>query len=318
MNFGILTSGGDAPGMNAAIRAFVRLAVSQGHTVLGIERGFEGLTLGVARPLEMSSVADILMMGGTMLRTSRYPAFRDAVVREQAWSHWQEWQLDGLVVLGGNGSLAGAAVLAASGLAVVGIPSSIDADIPGTEYSLGFDTAVNTITSSIDKIRDTASAHERIFVVEVMGNKSGQLAAAAGLAGGAEAVIVPEIAPDFPAIAERLHQTRARGKRHSFLVVAEGAGAATDIAQHMERLTGYEVKTVVLGHTQRGGPPTAHDRIMAALYSERALEALLDGRHGMMVGLKHGELTLLPLRTTVEDVGTPRVDWMALAELLGR
>nr|WP_275107353.1 ATP-dependent 6-phosphofructokinase [Sulfobacillus harzensis] len=313
-----MTSGGDAPGMNAAIRAFVRLAIGEGDEVLGIERGFEGMAEGLARLLTVSSVADILMRGGTMLRTSRYRAFEDPSTRERAFEWARQQQLAGLVVLGGNGSLAGAVHIAERGLPVVGIPSSIDGDVPGTDYTLGFDTAVNNITASMDKIRDTASAHERIFVVEVMGNRSGQLAVAAGLAGGAEAVIVPEIAPDYHAIARRLDETYARGKRHSFLVVAEGAARAADVAEEMRSLTGHEVKTVVLGHTQRGGPPSAHDRIMAALFAEEALRCLRDGNPSAMMALSKSQVVAVPLDVVSRQQAGLNVGWMALAERLAR
>ncbi len=318
MRWGILTSGGDAPGMNAAIRAFVRLAIGEGDEVLGIERGFEGLAEGLGHPLIVSSVADILMTGGTVLRTSRFRAFQDGPTRDQALIHAVEWGLSGIVVLGGNGSLTGALRLAEAGLVTVGIPSSIDGDIPGTGYSLGFDTAVNNITASMDKIRDTATAHERIFVVEVMGNRSGHLAVAAGLAGGAEAIIVPEIRPDFGAIAARLDETYARGKRHSFLVVAEGAGRAGDVAEIIGELTGHEVKTVVLGHTQRGGPPTAQDRIMAALFAEEALKALKEGTGPVMTAFKGGTVTRVPLADISEPDAGLSVAWRALAERLAR
>lgn len=318
MRWGILTSGGDAPGMNAAIRAFVRLAIGQGDQVLGIERGFEGMVEGLGHPLAVSSVADILMTGGTVLRTSRYRAFEGGPARERALAHARAWGLSGVAVLGGNGSLTGALRLAQAGLATVGIPSSIDGDIPGTDYTLGFDTAVNNITASMDKIRDTATAHERIFVVEVMGNRSGHLAIAAGLAGGAEAIIVPEIRADFSAIAARLHETYARGKRHSFLVVAEGAGRASDVAETIGKLTGHEVKTVVLGHTQRGGPPTARDRIMAALFAEEALKALKENAGSVMTALQGGTVTRVPLAAILHPDAGLSVAWRALAERLAR
>lgn len=318
MNLAILTSGGDAPGMNAAIRAFVRRAIAEGHQVRGIERGFEGLVHGVQRPLAVASVANILMTGGTILHTSRFPVFRDPPMRSQALAHLDAWGVQGLLVLGGNGSLAGAYELSQLGVSVVAIPTSIDNDIPGTEYSLGFDTAVNNITGSMDKIRDTASAHERIFVVEVMGNHCGELAIAAGLAGGAEAIMIPEIATDYQAIVERLAQTHARGKKHSFIVAAEGAGSAQEIADHISDLTGHEVKWVVLGHTQRGGPPSAHDRIMAALWAEEALDALVSRHVGQMVGLYHGALTEVPLSDVVQGIHQPNLRWMTLAEMLAR
>jgi len=318
MKFGLLTSGGDAPGMNAAIRAFVRLALVHNHQVLGIERGFDGLIHGEAKPLTVSSVADIVMRGGTILRTSRFPRFHDPAVRQSLHGHWERWALDGLVVLGGNGSLTGALALTEDGFPVVGIPASIDGDVALTDYSLGFDTALNNITSSMDKIRDTASAHERIFVVEVMGNGSGQLAVAAGLAAGAEAVLIPEIPVDYGVVADRLNETRARGKRHSFIVVAEGVASAVTVADVIGTLTGYEVKAVVLGHTQRGGPPTAQDRLMAALFAERALEALVEKKAGVMTAYDGKSIQMVPLKDVVAGDARLTVSWLALAEMLAR
>ncbi len=318
MNFAILTSGGDAPGMNAAIRSFVRRGLADGHKIWGIPRGFDGLVNGKPEKLTRASVADILMTGGTILRTSRFIEFHQAAVRIRAVEAISRWHFDGLAVIGGNGSLAGAYALSQMGIPVVGIPASIDNDVPQTDYSIGFDTAMNNIVASIDKIRDTASAHERIFVVEVMGNHCGALAVASGLACGAEAIIIPERVPDWDAIAKRLRATYARGKRHSFIIVAEGAKDAPSVALDLGRRTGHEAKWVVLGHTQRGGPPSAQDRIRAALFASEAVQVLATGQAGVMVGWRRAELNTVPLATVVSNVSTPPLPWQDLAELLAR
>lgn len=318
MNLAILTSGGDAPGMNAAIRAFVRRGLADGHKVWGIPRGFEGLVHGKPTRLTAASVANILMTGGTILRTSRFTAFRQPGVQERALEVIARGHLDGLAVIGGNGSLTGAYALSQIGVPVIGIPASIDNDIAGTDYSIGFDTAMNNIVASIDKIRDTASAHERIFVVQVMGNRSGTLAIASGLACGAEAIIIPERATNWDAIAKRLRATYARGKRHSFIIVAEGAGDARSVASDISQRTGHEAKWVVLGHTQRGGPPSAHDRIRAALYASHAVDLLTSGQHGLITAWKNGAIQVLSLSEVVTGVTHPPLLWQDLAEILAQ
>ncbi|AEJ41797.1 6-phosphofructokinase [Sulfobacillus acidophilus TPY] len=318
MRYGVLTSGGDAPGMNAAIRSVVRSGLAKGHEVFGVERGYEGLVKGWGHMLDRSSVADILMAGGTMLHTARFPGFRDEAVRRQAMEQIGAWHLDGLIVIGGNGSLAGAGALSAAGIPVVGIPASIDNDIAGTDWSLGFDTAVNNVVQSVDKIRDTASAHERVFVVEVMGNRTGILAAVAGLAAGAEAVIIPERPVDLNELADRLTETQRRGKKHSFIIVAEGADHADRVARGIQERTQFDVRWVVLGHTQRGGPASATDRILGALYGNKAVDALDAGQYGVMIGQVQGNLTLTPLATVLAESPRVPMDWVDLAELLAR
>ena len=318
MNLAILTSGGDAPGMNAAIRAFVRRGLADGHKIWGIPRGFEGLVHGKPMRLTAASVANILMTGGTILRTSRFTAFHQSMVRSRAAESLTRWHLDGLAIIGGNGSLAGARALSQIGVPVIGIPASIDNDIAGTDYSIGFDTAMNNIVASIDKIRDTASAHERIFVVQVMGNRCGTLAIASGLACGAEAIIIPERVTNWDAIARRLRATYARGKRHSFIIVAEGAGDAPSVALDIGQRTGHEAKWVVLGHTQRGGPPSALDRIRAALFASHAVELLTSGRHGLITGWKNSVVQAAPLSDVVDGFTRPPLLWQDLAEILAR
>ncbi len=304
--------------MNAAIRGFVRAGLAQGHSMWGIARGFEGLIKGQPTALQAATVGNILMSGGTILKTSRFLDFHDPLIRQTAREALLQWDIDGLAVLGGNGSLAGALALSEQGIPVVGIPASIDNDIAGTDYSIGFDTAVNNIVASIDKIRDTASSHERIFVVQVMGNRSGNLAIAAGLACGAEAIIIPEARTHYAAIVDRLEETYQRGKKHSFIVVAEGAGDARKVARTLQQRSGREAKWVVLGHTQRGGPPSARDRIIAAQFGAHAITLLSSGRSGTMVAAQGDKIGELPLSDAVTGRKATPLDVKWLAEMLAR
>jgi 6-phosphofructokinase 1 len=316
MRIGVLTSGGDAPGMNAAIRAVVRQAIYLGHEVRGIRRGYQGLLDGQSVALRLSSVADIIKLGGTILHTARCPALLTAEGRATALQELQRLNIDGLVVIGGDGSLRAAARLYEDGFPVVGVPASIDNDIPGTDNALGFDTAINIVVEAMDRLRDTASAHERVFVIEVMGRDSGAIALSAGLAGGAEAILVPEVATDLDAIAERLIRSRARGKRHSLVVVAEGAGGASPVAEGLARRTGYEVRMTILGHLQRGGPPSAGDRILGSEFGTHAVEALLDGRSGIMVGWAQGAPAETELLRVAAMERRPNLSLARLAEIL--
>lgn len=316
MDLALVTSGGDAPGMNAAIRAFVRQGLLGQHRIWGILRGLEGIVRAVRQELKTESVADIIMTGGTMLHTSRFVDFHNAATQETAVKQLREWSLDGLAVLGGNGSLRAAHAMSQAGFPVVGIPSSIDNDIYGTDDSIGYDTAVNNITQSIDKMRDTASSHERIFVVEVMGNRSGALAIGSGLAAGAEAIVVPERPVNAELIADRLRTTHARGKKHSFIVVAEGAARAERLANELSMMTGFEVRWVVLGHTQRGGPPSAKDRWLGSLLGSAAISFLENGSHGLMVGVRSGAVCGLSLEEVARNEKPPQFSWLELAEQL--
>ena len=314
--FGVLTSGGDAPGMNAAIRAVVRQALFLGHDVRGIRRGYQGLFDRQSVALRLSSVADIIKLGGTILHTARSPAFVTPEGLNAALMELRRLRLDGLVAIGGDGTLRGAAALAEAAFPVVAIPATIDNDIPGTDSALGFDTAINIVVEAMDRLRDTASAHERVFVIEVMGRDSGAIALSAGLAGGAEAVLIPEAASDYDAIAERLQRSRARGKRHSLVVVAEGAGGAAPVAEALRLRTGFEVRMTILGHLQRGGPPSAADRILGSRFGTHAVEALLDGRHGIMVGWAGGDPVEVPLATVVKMERKANLSLARLAEVL--
>lgn len=302
---GVLTSGGDASGMNPALRAVVRSAIVHGLEVIGIERGYEGLLNGWLKPLSLSSVGGIVNRGGTILRTARSERFKTDEGLQIAVRTLQDNGIEGLVVIGGDGSFRGAVRLEEiSGVKVVGIPATIDNDVGGTEYTLGYDTALQVALDAIDKIRDTADSFERIFVIEVMGRSRGFIAAAVGLAGGAEAILVPEIPFDPVKVCERLKAGMARGKRSAIIVTAEGAAKAQEVATFVEMYLREEVRGTVLGYTQRGGSPTATDRIMGARFGALAVELLLQGQGGVMTAAHGNEVVAVPLRASWEQ---PRV-----------
>jgi 6-phosphofructokinase 1 len=296
---GVLTSGGDSPGMNAAVRAVVRAGVYHGLEVYGIERGYQGLIEGRIRPLGARDVGGIINRGGTMLRTARSQAFRTPEGRARAAEQLASHGIEGLVVIGGDGTYRGAAALHAEhGIRCIGVPGTIDNDIGGTDFTIGYDTAVNTALEAIDRLRDTAESHDRAFFVEVMGRHSGYLAMMSGIAGGAEAILVPETPTDLEALARDLVEMRARGKTSSIVVVAEGdeAGSAVDIARKIAQITGLdEYRVAIVGHLQRGGRPTAFDRILASRLGVRAVEALLEGQTDKMVGVRGNDLILCPI-----------------------
>lgn len=302
--------------MNAVVRAVVRQAAALGCQVLGIEHGFAGLLGGTFRPLSLGAVGGILQRGGTILFTARCEDFKTRPAQERTLAQLQMAGVDGLVVVGGDGSLRGAQALHELGLPVVGIPATIDDNIPFTEHAVGFDTAVNTAVWAIGCIRDTAASHERVFVIEVMGRGSGHLAISVGLAVGAESILVPEFPEAIAEICERVRRGRARGKKHDLIVVAEGAGNVYDLAKQIREATGMETRVTVLGHIQRGGPPTAYDRILASKLGAAAVQALIDGARGVMVGLVRGQVTCTPLSVVLSEVRPAcRRDW-ELAQLL--
>ncbi len=284
----MLTSGGDAPGMNAAIRAIVRKGISVGLEVLGVQRGYAGLIGADFLQMGLSSVADVIQRGGTVLHTARSEEFRAPEGRARAVENLRRHGVEGLIIVGGDGSFRGAQALGAAGVAAVAIPGSIDNDIYGTELSIGFDTAVNNVVEAINKIRDTASSHERTFVIEVMGRDTGFIALYAGLAGGAESILIPEVPFSLDEVCDRLVRGRDRGKRHSLILVAEGVGSGIAVGEEIRRRTGFETRVTVLGHLQRGGSPTATDRYIASLMGARAVELLVEGRPGKMVGMAGG------------------------------
>ncbi|NLY39712.1 MAG: 6-phosphofructokinase [Firmicutes bacterium] len=292
----VLTSGGDAPGMNAAVRAVVRAGIDLGMEVYGVERGFAGLLSDAPfRKMELGSVAGIIHRGGTILRTARAPEFFHKPVQEKAAQRLKEEGIGGLVVIGGDGSFRGAQALEEHGIKTIGVPATIDNDIPGTENTIGFDTAVNTVLDAINRLRDTATSHERIFVVEVMGRNNGYIALMAGLAGGAESIVVPEIEYDLDDICQRLLKGIARKKTHSIILVAEGAASAVEIGRAIEEKLDLETRVTVLGHIQRGGTPTAADRLLASRMGAAAARLLWEERSGLIVGIKGGVLSPVPM-----------------------
>lgn len=292
---GILTSGGDSPGMNAGVRAAVRMAAVRGMEVVGFEDGYRGLLANTHRNLGPRSVSDILDRGGTFLGSGRSDEFKTAEGVARALAICGEHALEGLVVIGGDGSLRGAHELAERGLPTVGVPATIDNDLAGTDYCIGFDTACNTIISDVSKIRDTASAMDRVFVVEVMGRESGQLALHAGLACGADAIAIPEAEFKFDRCVSDIEGGQHSGKLHFLILVAEGAGNAQDIAARVGEKTGLEVRISVLGYIQRGGSPSALDRILASRLSAEAVELLMAGERDIMVGVLGEDIVTVPL-----------------------
>lgn len=287
---GVLTSGGDAPGMNAAFRAVVRTALKKGMEVVGIYRGYNGLINGDIRVLNERSVSDIIQRGGTALYTARCDEFRYAEGVQKAVDSCKKNGIDGIVVIGGDGSFRGAADLSAAGIPCVGIPGTIDNDIAMTEYTIGYDTAMNTAMELIDKLRDTASSHDRCSVVEVMGRRAGYIALNTGIACGAIAVITTEMPYDLEAIAKKINNTQTTGKHHFIVVVSEGIGNAEQIAREIEEKTGIESRATILGHVQRGGSPTVRDRVEASKMGYYAVTLLEKGIGNRVVGLKEGKV----------------------------
>ena len=287
---GVLTSGGDAPGMNAAVRAVVRKGLYHGLEVVGIRHGYAGLIREEMDVLDLGSVADIIQRGGTKLYTARCEDFKRPEVQDQAAGILAKHGIDGLVVIGGDGSFRGALALSRRGARTIGIPGTIDNDIPCTDYTIGFDTAVNTVIDAIDKIRDTATSHERTYVIEVMGRGAGDIAMIAGLAGGAESIIIPEAPFTIEQVLAKLRHGVNRGKRHSIILVAEGVCRGTEIGDQIAAQTGWEVRVTVLGHLQRGGSPTAFDRALASRLGAYAVDLLMRGETGLMVGVRGPQL----------------------------
>jgi 6-phosphofructokinase 1 len=287
---GVLTSGGDSPGMNPAIRAVVRKAIFHDLEVYGIYGGYSGLVNGNIKKLELGSVGDIIHRGGTMLYSARLPEFKNKDVQQKGIEQLKAHGIEGLVVIGGDGSYRGAKALSEQGFPCVGIPGTIDNDIPGTEFTIGFDTALNTVIEAIDKIRDTATSHERTFIIEVMGRDAGDLALWAGLAGGAETILIPEENYDMNEIAARLRKGHERGKKHSIIIVAEGVCSGIEFGKELKEKTNFDTRVSVLGHMQRGGSPTAFDRVLASRLGARAVELLMEGNGGRAVGIEKNKI----------------------------
>ncbi|MGF9963467.1 6-phosphofructokinase [Bacillus rhizoplanae] len=287
---GVLTSGGDSPGMNAAIRAVVRKAMYHDLEVYGIYHGYAGLISGHIEKLELGSVGDIIHRGGTKLYTARCPEFKELEGQLKGIEQLKKFGIEGLVVIGGDGSYQGAKKLTEHGFPCVGVPGTIDNDIPGTDFTIGFDTALNTVIDAIDKIRDTATSHERTYVIEVMGRHAGDIALWAGLADGAETILIPEADYEMDDVIARLQRGSERGKKHSIIVVAEGVGSAIEIGKQIEEATQFDTRVTVLGHVQRGGSPSAMDRVLASRLGARAVELLLEGKGGRCVGIQNNQL----------------------------
>ena len=287
---GVLTSGGDAPGMNAAIRSVVRTALGKGLRVRGIRRGYQGLMEEEIIDLSARDVSDTIHRGGTILQTARCKEMRTEEGQQKAAAICKKYGIEGLVVIGGDGSFAGAQKLANLGINTIGIPGTIDLDIDCTEYTIGFDTAVNTAMEAIDKVRDTSTSHQRCSIVEVMGRDAGYLALWCGIANGAEEILLPEEHNyDESEIIKRIIENRDRGKKHYIIINAEGVGDSINMAKRIEEATGMETRATILGHMQRGGSPTAKDRVYASIMGAKAVELLCEGKTNRVVGYKHGE-----------------------------
>lgn len=316
---GILTSGGDAPGMNACIRAVVRTAIYYDLEVVGIMRGYAGLIKGDMMEMDVSSVSNIVQRGGTILKTARSEEFKTPEGRAKAATNLRDWEIDGLIVVGGDGTYRGASDLRNEhGVAVVGVPGTIDNDICGTDFTIGYDTATNIALDAVDRIRDTAASHERIFFIEVMGRDAGFIALDVGVAGGAEVIVIPEIPTDIDGMCQVLTAGRKRGKSSSIAVVAEGdeAGGAYTIAEKVKDKTGLDYRVTILGHIQRGGSPTVRDRVLASKLGAAAVEALKDGISNVMVGEVHGKPEFTQLETIWTHKKGVDMNLCRLAEML--
>lgn len=317
---GILTSGGDAPGMNAAIRAVVRTAFTKGINVIGVNNGYEGLINGEFHPLDARSVGGIFKRGGTILFTCRSKRFMEPAGQRDAIRKMNEAGMDGLIVIGGEGSLNGAYALSQKGIKVVGIPGSIDNDVWGTDIAIGTDTAMNTIMESVDKLTDTASSHQRAFVIETMGRNCGYLAVMAGIVCGAEMVLVPEVPVKWEEVAAAVADAYQRGKSHAIIINAEGSPIDTnELVAKIDTLdVGFKTRMTILGHVQRGGSPTAYDRLLASRMGVRAVEALVEGKHGVMTGLQGRNIEFVPLLDVISNKRNVNMEYFQMTKMLAR
>ena len=293
---GIVTSGGDAPGMNAAIRAAVRYGIYLGMEVYGIERGYTGLINDTIEPLNMRSVSDIIQRGGTILKTARCPEFKEKEGQDKAIEIIKKRGLEGIIVIGGDGSFRGARDLTGAGIPCIGIPGTIDNDIAASEYTIGFDTALNTAVEMVDRLRDTMESHDRCSVVQVMGRRCGDIALETGIAVGATSILVPEIPYDFQHdIVDRMTLTQKTGKMHFIIVVAEGVGGVEQLAEKIEKATGIETRATVLGHVQRGGSPTLRDRVVGSQMGALAAKLLYEGSSNRVIVMRGGKIVDLDI-----------------------
>jgi 6-phosphofructokinase 1 len=314
----LLTSGGDAPGMNAAIRAIVRKANFHSIETVGISRGFAGLIDGEFRTLSSSDVSDIIQRGGTILRTARSVEFLEEGGQQRGLDNLQKNKIDGLIVIGGDGSFRGASRLASLGFPTIAIPGTIDNDLSCTDYTIGFDTTVNTVVDAINKVRDTATSHERVFVIEVMGREAGFIALAAGLAGGAESILIPEMGFDIEVVVGKIVRGHDKGKLHSIIIVAEGAGNVIEISREIKELTNLDVRVTILGHIQRGGSPTAFDRILASRMGAKAVELLITGKNNRMVGIQANKIVHYDIDYALSQEARIDLEIYDLAGILAR
>ena len=308
---GVLTSGGDAPGMNAAIRAVVRQAITKGLNVKGIKRGYAGLLQEEIIDMHAQDVSDIIQRGGTILQTARCMDFTTPEGQQKGAEICKKHGVDGVVVIGGDGSFKGAQKLAEHGINTIGLPGTIDLDIASTEYTIGFDTAVNTAMEAIDKVRDTSTSHERCSIIEVMGRGAGYIALWCGIANGAEDILLPEkYNYDEQMIVNHIIENRKRGKKHHIIINAEGIGHSTSMAKRIEAATGVETRATILGHMQRGGSPTCKDRVYASTMGAKAVDLLLEGKTNRVVGYRHGEFVDFDIDEALAmQKGIPEYQW---------
>ncbi len=312
---GVLTSGGDSPGMNAAIRAVTRTALMSGIEVVGIRDGYKGLVEGLYLPFKRSSVSETISTGGTILGSARLPEFKEEAVLMKGVEKLKENNVDAIVVIGGDGTYRGAASLTKHGINCIGLPGTIDNDIEGTDFTIGFDTALNTIVECVDKLRDTSNSHHRCSVVEVMGNHCGDLAIYSGISCGAEVVITPETGYDEEAILEKLKYLEKLGKSHAIVIVSEKICDVQNLADKISKATGFAGRATILGHIQRGGSPTPTDRVLASRMGARAVELLIEGKGGECVGIRNNEIVSMPIE---ECISLPRSSRKELYRLFDR
>ncbi len=312
----VLTSGGDAPGMNAAIRAVVRSGIYKQTKVLSIKEGFNGLINAQIEEMDLSSVADIIHRGGTILKTTRSKEFKTGEGQKKAMNVIEVMGIEGIVIIGGDGSLKGAEVLNSLGIPAIGVPGTIDNDLGYTDYTIGFDTSVNTVIDAISKIRDTSISHGRANIIEVMGRHCGDIALHAGLAGGAESIIIPEVDFSIDEVCEKLLRGRNRGKLHSIIILTEDVGDPVEISDEIKEKTGIETRTTTLGHIQRGGSPTAYDRILASKMGAKAVELLLEGAVNRAVGVRGKNIIDMDLEEALSVKKIFDVDSYELASVL--
>ncbi len=318
-NIAVFTSGGDAPGMNAAIRSVVRSALYYDLNVFGIYRGFDGMVNGDIFPMDAKSVANIIQRGGTMLKTARSEDFKTKEGREKAYQNLKKFDIDALVAIGGDGTFTGSKVFMSEyDIPIIGLPGTIDNDLQGTDFTIGYDTAINTVISAVDKIRDTAESHDRVFIVEVMGRDSGLIALRSGIGTGAEAILIPETKVDFSGFLTRLDKTR-KNKSSRIIIVAEGDkdGDAFSVADKVKnRFPHYDVRVSILGHIQRGGSPTCMDRVLASRLGVAAVEGLIEGRKGEMVGLKGGVIEHTDFSQAIKHIDHVNPNLLKIVDIL--